>query len=204
MADQKLTALTEATSANAGDIFYFVTDTGGTPTSLKISKQTLFTGYVTTGELSGYATTATTISAGSGLLGGGDLSANRTIYVNQSISDKAFVFFAAGNLVGGQTVEKFRAYVPYNFEVIDIRGALGTENSGSEASVTLNTYGTPNGSAVVVGSAVFADSAFVASNNAVFSQTVIYAGSWLGLAISGSGAVQAGSNLSVTLISRAN
>jgi len=44
MPDTKLTGLTAGTSANDGDIFYYVTDTGGTPTGLKISKVNLLSG----------------------------------------------------------------------------------------------------------------------------------------------------------------
>lgn len=204
MADQKLSALTEATSANAGDIFYFVTDTGGTPTSLKISKQSLFTGYATTDLVAGKVDTSTQVIAGSGLVGGGALGGNVDLSVSTNVRDKTFVFFAAGNLVGGQPVESFRAYVPFNMSVINMRGALGKENSGSTAVVAVKTFGTPNAAGVVVGSAVFADSAFVAINSSDFSQTVLYAGSWLGLAITGSGSVQAGSNLTLTLVSRSS
>jgi hypothetical protein len=103
MADQKLTQLTEATSANDGDILYLVTDTGGTPASRKISKTNLLGGYANTGSLyfAGSGIGFVTFKAEANLTGEKVLTAGSSVTI---VTDATTLWInAITNAAGGVT-----------------------------------------------------------------------------------------------------
>jgi hypothetical protein len=76
LADQKLTALTQTTTAGDGDILYVVLDTGGTPVSRKISVKNFQQFLVNTGR---------TITTAVGLSGGRTLGADITLVADTAL-----------------------------------------------------------------------------------------------------------------------
>lgn len=185
----------------SGGGYNFLKLVGGNSVTVT-SSGTAVTLAATTSDVSSLVSNTRLVSAGTGLTGGGDLSADRTFSVNSNVRDKLFSFFLAGNLAGGKAGEDSRIYIPFNQEILDIRGAVATSSVGASLDVTLNQHPTPDGAASVVGSAVFSATAYVASNNSTFTQSTLFSGSWLGVLISKSGSTLAGSNLTVTILTR--
>jgi hypothetical protein len=112
VADQKLTALTETSSANAGDILYLVGDTGGTPVSLKVSKKNLLKEYATTGNLLGKVDTSTTIVTLYPMTGGLTLASSMTLSVDTAfLVNTGYLGFAtsSGYVVVFQADTRFSA-----------------------------------------------------------------------------------------------
>jgi len=154
----------------------------------------------------GLAQSAVTVSAGSGLSGGGDLSANRTFTVNTNVRDKCIGFFFSGNLSTTMLGEEARIYIPFNMELLDCRLAVTTSATGANITVnprqynhllTANTalYTSANRPRVLTNQ-------LVGSENAEALVTTLYVGSYLGVDVDQVGSTVAGSNLTITFCVR--
>ena len=156
-----------------------------------------------TSDVSNMVVQGTTLTAGSGLTGGGDLSQDRTFSVNTNVRDKASGFYLAGNILGGIKASSARIYIPFNQEVLHISAAAGVAPTGAAIIAELKSHATPEAAGIIVGSASIAATTFVGTA-LTFGTGTIYAGSYLGLEISQSGSTLAGSDLTLTLITRSS
>ena len=158
------------------------------------------------------ANTNHTLTAGSGTTVIGSIGSSLYVSVNASVRENIREFYFPGNLAGsypGITTmpTKIYTYFRNNEQIVDFRMAVGVAPTGTNLTIEPIVYvgqltsGTglynPTSRPVLVATA------FVGSSrpNGLMI-TSITAGSWLGIAIAGSGSTLAGSGLSVTLITR--
>ena len=151
--------------------------------------------------------TGRTLTAGSGLSGGGNLSADQSFSVNTNVRDKIIGWFAAGNLSTAMLIEEMRVKIPFNMEPIRCDLAVTTTNVGAGIICNLFLFDTP----IAAGTGIFATVSRPAittggsvGSSLTFNPTVLHAGSFLGLKINQVGSTVAGSNLTVTLWTRAS
>ncbi len=161
----------------------------------------------TTSNISGLVGTGRTVTASTGLTGGGDLSADRTFSVNTNVRDKSLGIFVAGNISTTKDSEEARIYIPFNMELIRVEAAVTTAPTGANLIVDINEHPTPDGAGVSFFDAdsrptITASSFFGSSTG--FNVTSMHAGSYLGLDIDQVGSTVAGSNLTITLITRSS
>jgi hypothetical protein len=152
-----------------------------------------------------FASTATTLTASSGLSGGGDLSADRTFSVNTNVRDKILGFYGAGNLSTAMLLETQRVYIPFNMQLIRVNLAVESSATGAAIIVQLNQYN--NTISASTGIFASANRPQIAASASVGSSTTfdigsLYAGSYLGVQMDQVGSSVAGSNLTITLITR--
>ena len=154
---------------------------------------------------SGLVQDSRTITASSGLTGGGDLTADREFSVNTNIRDKSFAMFAAGNISTDMFSEGSRIYIPYNMELVRVDLAAPTGPTGQALIVDVNQYNNTIASGTSLFTAAnrpqIADGSNVGSSN-TFAIPTLHAGSYLGFDIDQVGSTNAGSNLTITLITR--
>lgn len=162
-----------------------------------------------TANAGAFALTSTTISAGSGLSGGGNLSANREFSVNTNVRDKIYTFFAPMAISTIMAVEEVRIRIPFNCQPIRCDLALTTTPLVSGITCDLLQFSSPaNGGTTIFSTSgnkpqVLANSA--SGFTTTFDSTVLHAGSYLGMRILSIGTgVANGSNLTLTLIVRSS
>lgn len=125
-----------------------------------------------------------------------------TIWINEANPEKGVAFFAAGNLATTMPSEKARIYIPFNVNMVKINATVLTSAIGADIKVMVNQYGTPDGSALGMSSVTIGTALYAGSAVGTFSNTTIYSGSYLGIDITQVGSTIAGSDLTVTVITR--
>lgn len=129
--------------------------------------------------------------------------------VNTNVRDKAFVFFLAGNLSTTMVGEGARIYIPFNLQPLRVQLAAATSAFGQTVIVDVNQYNNQ----LAAGTSMFtaqADqpqipSAFATGSATTFTAIgTLYSGSYLGVDLDQAGSTVAGSNLTVTIISRSS
>lgn len=161
----------------------------------------------TTGGTAGFVGTNRLLTASTGLGGGGDLSADRSFSINTNVRDKTFGFFGAGNISTAMFLEEARTYIPFNMSVQSVFITATTAPTGANIIVQMNQYN----AALSASTAMFAagnrpqiPSSALVGSSLTFDIPNLYAGSFLGVQIDQCGSTNAGSNLTVTLISRSS
>lgn len=151
-------------------------------------------------------TSARTITASSGLSGSSNLGADVILSVNTNVRDKATAIFFSGALSTTSLAIHARLYIPNNMQLIAIR--LAAQTAPTDAAIIINPL--QYNAALSASTAIFAStnrptivaSAKVGSDDTVFALPSLYAGSWLGINLDQVGSTVAGSNLSITVITR--
>lgn len=125
--------------------------------------------------------------------------------INTNVRDKIFGFFAAGNMTTSMLAEETRIYIPFNMDAQRVNVALTAAPTGTDCTVNLVQW---NGALTVSANMLSSSSrasigtTLLAGSALTFNIGTLYAGSYLGISIDQVGSVNAGSNLTVTLITR--
>jgi hypothetical protein len=150
-------------------------------------------------------TSGRTISAGSGLSGGGDLSVDRTLSVNTNVRDRVIGFFFAGSLSSLMLATSAMVYIPFNMEIRDVRLAVSHSAGGQNIMIQPTMWNgalqANTGLFAAANRPVIVTNSLVGSSNTL-GFTVLHAGSFLGIQIDSVGTTVVASNLTVSFILR--